>query len=246
MNWLSFPTKKQNISQIHSKFWVNFPTFCNTATMLLSSFWKSSFAVDFFALSKAPKENWRKNRGACQHSGDSETLWLTSTFFPLPGVGQHSHRVLPVFVFEHQHSWAPSSRASATDQCLPYGHACSPGFDAKHVKSNTKKRKAWSQGGGSQIGYAAAALGAAEVLGPARLALTVAAAPSASQVARQYEWFRRTEEGIAPWTQLRLGLNSHCFSMVRDGHTTKLRGWYIQYADSEIKGWMTPYKDFIS
>lgn len=80
----------------------------------------------FFSLSpKAPKENWRKNRGACQHSGDSETLWLTSTFFPLPGVGQHSHRVLPVFVFEHQHSWAPSSRASATDQCLPYGHACS-------------------------------------------------------------------------------------------------------------------------
>ena len=50
--------------------------------------------------------------------------------------------------------------------------------------------------GGSQIGYAAAALGAAEVLGPARLALTVAAAPSASQVARQYEWFRRTEDGI--------------------------------------------------
>lgn len=71
---------------------------------------------------------------------------------------------------------------------------------------HTKKLKAWSQGGGSQIGYAAAALGAAEVLGPARLALTVAAAPSASQVARQYEWFRRTEEGIAPWTQLRLGL----------------------------------------
>lgn len=81
----------------------------------------------FFAFPKAPKENWRKNRGACQHSGDSETLWLTSTFFPLPGVGQHSHRVLPVFVFEHQHSWASSSRASATDQCLPYGHACSVG-----------------------------------------------------------------------------------------------------------------------
>mmetsp|Transcript_54625 Transcript_54625/g.67027 ORF Transcript_54625/g.67027 Transcript_54625/m.67027 type:complete len:184 (+) Transcript_54625:53-604(+) len=50
--------------------------------------------------------------------------------------------------------------------------------------------------GGSQIGYAAAALGAAEVLGPARLALTVAAAPTASRVARQSEWFRRTEEGI--------------------------------------------------
>eukprot|EP00913_Durusdinium_trenchii_P014677 g13770.t1 len=50
--------------------------------------------------------------------------------------------------------------------------------------------------GGSQIGYAAAALGAAEVLGPARLALTVAAAPTASRVARQYDWFRKTEEEI--------------------------------------------------
>ena len=104
-------------------------------------------------------------------------------------------------------------------------------------------------GGGSQIGYAAAALGAAEVLGrerddlrrdnanpnllsrdtdpkvwkytgssgrakprvqnatrhvsvpsvgPARLALTVTAAPTASRVARQFEWFRRTEQEIVP------------------------------------------------
>ena len=71
-----------------------------------------------------------------------------------------------------------------------------------NVKSNLQKKTSQAslaKGGGSQIGYAAAALGAAEVLGPARLALTVAAAPSASQVARQYEWFRRTEEGIAPW-----------------------------------------------
>lgn len=50
--------------------------------------------------------------------------------------------------------------------------------------------------GGSQVGYAAAALGAAEVLGPARLALTVTAAPTASRVARQFEWFRRTEQEI--------------------------------------------------
>lgn len=50
--------------------------------------------------------------------------------------------------------------------------------------------------GGSQVGYAAAALGAAEVLGPARLALTVAAAPTASRKARQYEWFRKIEEAV--------------------------------------------------
>mmetsp|Transcript_10829 Transcript_10829/g.11919 ORF Transcript_10829/g.11919 Transcript_10829/m.11919 type:complete len:98 (-) Transcript_10829:102-395(-) len=50
--------------------------------------------------------------------------------------------------------------------------------------------------GGSQVGYAAAALGAAEVLGPARLALTVAAAPTASRMARQYEWFRKIEEAV--------------------------------------------------
>eukprot|EP00438_Fugacium_kawagutii_P036843 Skav204453 [mRNA] locus=scaffold1298:332729:333283:+ [translate_table: standard] len=50
--------------------------------------------------------------------------------------------------------------------------------------------------GGSQVGYAAAALGAAEVLGPARLALTVAAAPTASRMARKYEWFQRTEEAV--------------------------------------------------
>ncbi|CAE7414580.1 unnamed protein product [Symbiodinium necroappetens] len=51
-------------------------------------------------------------------------------------------------------------------------------------------------GAGSQLGYAAAALGAAEVLGPVRLALTVTAAPTASRLARQYEWFCKAEEMI--------------------------------------------------
>ncbi|CAJ1356490.1 unnamed protein product [Effrenium voratum] len=54
---------------------------------------------------------------------------------------------------------------------------------------------------GSTLGYAAAALAAAEILGPVRLALTVAAAPTASRVARQYEWFCRMEEAIVGFIQ---------------------------------------------
>mmetsp|Transcript_118714 Transcript_118714/g.335809 ORF Transcript_118714/g.335809 Transcript_118714/m.335809 type:complete len:220 (+) Transcript_118714:77-736(+) len=46
------------------------------------------------------------------------------------------------------------------------------------------------------LGSAAATLAVVEVLGPARLALTISAAPAASKVARRLMWFRNTEAAL--------------------------------------------------
>lgn len=55
-----------------------------------------------------------------------------------------------------------------------------------------------SEGGeaASGAGRAAATLAVVEVIGPARLALTVAVAPTAAENARKYEWFRSVEDAI--------------------------------------------------
>merc|ERR1719237_1513154 len=60
------------------------------------------------------------------------------------------------------------------------------------------REKLGSEGGeaADSLGKTAATLAIVEVIGPARLALTVAVAPTVAEAARKYEWFCSFEEAV--------------------------------------------------
>ena len=108
------------------------------------------------------QESGKPNRGTREHSGDLEPLRAASVGIPFRCLDHHSNGLLLGFVPEHRLAPNASGRDPAESQCLGFGQIEHVSVSVTEIVEGSEEV---TPGAGSTLGYAAAALAAAEILG---------------------------------------------------------------------------------